>query len=110
MYDQNFRNQAVKECVNGQSLSETARKYNISTTALRAWIKEYKKEMAKISGSDQDIEIETEAADVIVKESVVKLKSINVDIDGYNVTMSKQDVIKLMEIFYQFEKQGGKER
>ena len=104
MYDQNFRNQAVKECVNGQSLSETARKYNISTTALRAWIREYKERMAEISGSEQDIETENDEADVVVKESVVKLKSVNVDIDGYNVTMTKRDVIKLMEIFYQFDK------
>ena len=104
MYDQNFKNQAVKECVNGQSLRGTARKYGISDTALRSWIKEYKERMAEISGSEQDIEIETEAADVIVKESVVKLNSVNIDIDGYNVTMSKQDVIKLMEIFYQFDK------
>ena len=104
MYDQSFRNQAVKECVNGQSMSETARKYGISVTALRAWINEYKERMAEISGSEQDIEIETEAADIIVKESVVKLKSVNVDIDGYSVTVSKQDVIKLMEIFYQFDK------
>ena len=103
MYDQNFRNQAVKECVNGQSLSETARKYNISTTALRAWIREYKERMAEISGSEQDIETENDEADVVVKESVVKLKSVNVDIDGYNVTMTKRDVIKLMEIFYQFD-------
>ena len=104
MYDQNFKNQAVKECVNGQSLRGTARKYGISDTALRSWIKEYKERMAEISGSEQDIEIETEAADVIVKESVVKLNSVNIDIDGYNVTMSKQDVVKLMEIFYQFDK------
>ena len=104
MYDQNFKNQAVKECVNGQSLRGTARKYGISDTALRSWIKEYKERMAEISGSEQDIEIETEAADVIVKESVVKLNSVNIDIDGYSVTMSKQDVVKLMEIFYQFDK------
>ena len=36
MYDQMFRNQAVKECVNGQSLRSTARKYGISDTALRS--------------------------------------------------------------------------
>ena len=110
MYDQNFRNQAVKECVNGQSMSETARKYNISVTALRAWIKEYRERMAEMSGSEQDVEIKNEEVDIVVKESIVRLKSVNIDIDGYDVTMSKQDVIKLMEIFYQFEKQGGKER
>ena len=48
MYDQNFRNQAVKECVNGQSIARTAKKYDISLTALRAWIKEYQERMAQM--------------------------------------------------------------
>ena len=104
MYDQNFRNQAVKECVNGQSLSETARKYNISTTALRAWINEYKDRMAKMSGSEQKVVVESREEDIVIKESAVMLKSINVNIDGHDITMSKRDVIKLMEIFYQFDK------
>jgi len=42
--------------------------------------------------------------DIVVKESIVKLKSVNVNIDGHDITMAKQDVIKLMEIFYQFDK------
>ena len=112
MYDQSFRNQAVKECVNGQSLRSTARKYGISDTALRSWITEYKKRMAELSGSDYDMETssqeievdKSDEIDIVVKESIVKLMSINVDIDGYNITMSKKDVIKLMEIFYQFDK------
>ena len=37
-------------------------------------------------------------------DTVVELRSINVDIAGHNVTMSKQDRVKLMEIFYQFDK------
>ena len=102
MYDQNFKNQAVKECVNGQSANSTARKYSISVTALRSWIKEYKDRMAEISGSEY--EIETKERDDVVKDSIVKLKSLNVTIDGYDITMSKEDVIKLMEIFYQFDK------
>jgi len=113
MYDQSFRNQAVKECVNGQSLKGTARKYGISDTALRAWIREYKKRIAEMSRSEHKIKTENKKVDVVVekneevdvvKESIVRLKSINVDIDGYNVTMSKKDVVKLMEIFYQFDK------
>ena len=103
MYDQNFRNQAVKECVNGQSLRGTARKYGISDTALRAWINEYKKKMAEMSGSEEVV-VESREEDIVIKESAVMLKSVNVSIDGYDITMSKRDVIKLMEIFYQFDK------
>ena len=103
MYDQNFRNQAVKECVNGQSLRGTARKYGISDTALRAWINEYKKKMAEMSGSGEVV-VESREEDIVIKESAVMLKSVNVSIDGYDITMSKRDVIKLMEIFYQFDK------
>tara|TARA_Y100000296_G_scaffold72186_1_gene88358 strand:- start:221 stop:532 length:312 start_codon:yes stop_codon:yes gene_type:complete len=103
MYDQNFRNQAVKECVNGQSLRGTARKYRISDTALRAWINEYKKKMAEMSGSEEVV-VESREEDIVIKESAVMLKSVNVSIDGYDITMSKRDVIKLMEIFYQFDK------
>ena len=103
MYDQNFRNQAVKECVNGQSLRGTARKYGISDTALRAWINEYKKKMAEMSGSEEVV-VESREEDTVIKESAVMLKSVNVSIDGYDITMSKRDVIKLMEIFYQFDK------
>ena len=105
MYDQNFRNQAVKECVNGQSLRGTARKYGISDTALRAWIKEYKDRMAEMSGSEQVIEVENKESNVVIKESDVSLNSVNVTVDGYDITISKRDVIKLMEIFYQFDKQ-----
>ena len=97
MYDQNFKNQAVKECVNGQPQTETARKYGISVTALRAWISEYQNAMAEMTGVEEQPEIATATASV-------KLTSINVTIDGHNITMSKQDVVKLMEIFYQFDK------
>ena len=108
MYDQSFRNQAVKECVNGQSSRSTARKYGVSDTALRSWVKEYKKRMAEISGSEYKIKTENEEADVVVKESAVTLKSVNIYVDGHNITMSKRDVIKLMKIFYQFDKQEGR--
>ena len=66
--------------------------------------------MSELSGSDHKTEISSQEVeksdeiDIVTKESIVKLMSINVDIDGYNVTMSKKDVIKLMEIFYHFDK------
>ena len=104
MYDQNFKNQAVKECVNGQSLAETARKYSISMTALRTWIKEYQERISEISGVKQEEIAVNKEDSTTVKESVVMLDSVNVTVDGYSITMSKRDVIKLMEIFYQFDK------
>ena len=103
MYDQNFRNQAVKECVNGQSLKGTARKYRVSDTALKAWVNEYKQRIAVMSGPEEDVKIEAEEPS-IVKDPIVELKSINVNIDGHDITMAKQDVVKLMEIFCQFDK------
>ena len=113
MYDQNFRNQAVKECVNGRPLSATAKKYDISLTALRAWIKEYKDRMAEMSGAEQEsvpailgAEMKSEA--VKVKEPAVALNSVNIAVDGHNITMSKRDVVRLMEVFYHFDKKEGK--
>ena len=113
MYDQNFKNQAVKECVNGQSLAETARKYDISLSALRTWIKEYQERMAELSGLETvpvilGAEIPHEEEDVVVKESVVVLNSVNIAVDGYDITISKRDVVRLMEVFYHFDKKEGK--
>ena len=104
MYDQSFRNQAVKECVNGQSLRGTARKYGISDTSLRSWVNDYRKRMTEISGAEHEVIVESREENPVIKESAVMLKSVNVNIDGNDITMSKRDVIKLMEIFYQFDK------
>ena len=115
MYDQNFKNQAVKECVNGRSLSETARKYDISLTALRSWIKEYREIMAQISSPKKEVapailgsETPHKEEAVIVKDSVVVLNSVNIAVDGYDITISKKDVVRLMEVFYHFDKKEGK--
>jgi len=104
MYDQSFRNQAVKECVNGQSLRGTARKYGIADTTLRGWVNEYQERMSEISGVKQEEIVVNKEDSTTVKESVVMLDSVNVTVDGYSITMTKRDVIKLMEIFYQFDK------
>ena len=112
MYDQNFRNQAVKECVNGQSLAGTAKKYDISLTALRSWIKEYQERMAEMSGLETVPVIlgaeTSEKEEAVVKESVVVLNSVNIAVDGYDITISKRDVVRLMEVFYHFDKKEGK--
>ena len=108
MYDQNFKNQAVKECVNGQPISATARKYDISLTALRGWIAEYKERMAKIGLNQkmptiQGVESTSSSAEDI-GESNVELSSINIIIDGQNITISRDDAIRLMEVFDRFDK------
>ena len=103
MYDQNFRNQAVKECVNGQTLNGTARKYGISTTALRAWIKDYNNRMKAISVRDNSVIGEKVEGDTIIKKPAVQLTSVNINIDGYDVTISKKDAEKLMEMFHRFD-------
>ena len=109
MYDQNFKNQAVKECVNGQSLSETSRKYDISLSALRGWIIEYKDRMAEMSGSEQETVPTILGAEMpheeeaVVDEPAVMLNSVNITVDGHDITISKRDVVKLMELFYQFD-------
>ena len=110
MYDQNFKNQAVKECANGQSLSETSRKYSISLSALRRWIMEYQERMAQMSGLEKEAVPVILGAEMpekeesIVRESAVVLNSVNIAVDGHDITMSKEDVVKLMKVFYHFDK------
>ena len=103
MYDQNFRNQAVKECVNGQSVSATAKKYGVSVTAIRDWLGEYKERMSDMKTGATALVMPSDE-DRAVNRSRVELKSININVDGNNITISKKDVIKLMEIFYKFDK------
>ena len=114
MYDQSFKNQAVKECVNGQALSETSRKYGISLSSLRRWVMEYQERMKELSGIERETvpvilgaEIPHEE-EAVVKESVVVLNSVNIAVDGYDITISKRDVVRLMEVFYHFDKKEGK--
>ena len=107
MYDQNFKNQAVKECVNGQSINATAKKYGVALTTLREWLRLYKEKMSRMQTGTSALVMPDEAdiTEEPKRGSIVKLNSVNISIDGYNVTMSKKDVVKLMEVFYQFDKQ-----
>jgi len=67
-------------------------------------VKEYQERMSEISGVRQEDMVESKEGNIAVKESVVMLDSVNVTVDGHSITISKSDVIKLMEIFYQFDK------
>ena len=114
MYEQSFKNQAVKECVNGQPLAATSRKYGISLSALSRWVGEYQKRMREMSGLKQETVPAILGADMpheeeaVVEESVVVLNSVNIAVDGHDITISKRDVVRLMEIFYHFDKREGK--
>ena len=114
MYNQSFRNQAVKECANGQSLRGTAIKYGVAETTLRTWIREYQEKMAQMSGLKQEtipVILGAEMPDkeeAVVEESAVVLNSVNIAVDGYDITISKRDVVRLMEVFYHFDKKEGK--
>ena len=109
MYEQSFKNQAVKECVNGQSMSATSRKYDISLSALRRWVMEYQEKMRAMSEPYAQDPLEAQHKEEIeVKESVVVLNSVNIAVDGYDITISKSDVVRLMEVFYHFDKKEGK--
>ena len=109
MYDQSFKNQAVKECVNGQSLRGTAMKYGVAETTLRAWIREYQKKMAQMSGGQETVPVilgaeMPEEEEAIIEGSAVVLNSVNIAVDGHDITISKKDVVRLMEVFYHFDK------
>jgi len=85
----------------------------LHTSALRAWISEYQKKMAQMSGEQEAVPVMLGAEKphkegAIVKESVVVLNSVNIAVDGHDITISKSDVVKLMEVFYHFDKQEGK--
>ena len=93
MYDQSFKNQAVKECVNGQSMSATSRKYDISLSALRRWVMEYQERMREMSGLKQKTVPAILEADIphkeeaVVEESAVVLTSVNIAVDGHDITI-----------------------
>ena len=102
MYDQGFRNQAVKECVNGSSLRGTAKKYGISECALRGWIKEYKKNIAIMETTGEAyIEPEPVLQEVI---PAVSLSAVKINIDGNDITLERHVVERLMDIFNQYDK------
>ena len=102
MYDQNFKNQAVKECVNGQGIAATARKFSVSKTALNGWIKDYKKRMASMKLQPID-DNNMEAVKHKENDERLTLNSVNINIDGYDITISKEDIFRIMGVFDKFE-------
>lgn len=99
MYDQNFKNQAVKEVKNGSSVSATAKKFDISISALKGWINQYDEKMFEMTRA-HDIE----AGPVVSTETdSIRLHSIKVLISGNIVTLKRKDVIDMLKIFDTFK-------
>ena len=100
MYKQNFRNQAVIEVKNGSTVSSVARKFDIAASTLSSWIGEYDE---KMYGTKRDESARTEPT--IKPKTGIRLKSIRVIISGSIVTLVRNDVLRLLSLFDEFEKE-----
>jgi len=100
MYKQNFRNQAVKEVKNGSTASSVARKFDIALSTLTKWVNVYDENMYKLMRDENVPE-----APVIKPKTGIRLKSIKVIISGAAVTLVRNDVLKLLSLFDEFEKE-----
>ena len=103
MYKQNFRNQAVKEVKNGSTAFSVAKKFDISPGTLTRWVDTYDKKMCEIT---RDENVPTVPTAPIVQQPIgIQLKSIKVIISGAAVTLGRNDVLKLLSLFDEFEKE-----
>ena len=100
MYKQQFRNQAVKEVKNGSTAASVARKFDIAPSTLASWVSEYD---ARMYGTKRDESVQPEPA--IKPETGIRLKSIKVIISGAVVTLGRNDVLKLLSLFDEFEQE-----
>jgi len=100
MYDVNKKNQAVKECINGKTRQETAAKFGIHMSTLNNWILEYRKKMKEYNIDQEPVkEVKLKANN----NTEINLRSMNIDIDGNQVTITKDYLEKMLEIFKAFE-------
>ena len=99
MYKQNFRNQAVKEVKNGSSVFSAARKFDIAPSTLAKWVSTYEEKMCEIIRDEEIV------APPAVKPTGIQLKSVRVVISGASVTLERNDVLKLLSLFDEFEKE-----
>tara|TARA_R100001530_G_C4263213_1_gene141083 strand:- start:301 stop:618 length:318 start_codon:yes stop_codon:yes gene_type:complete len=105
MYNQNFRNQAVIEVKNGSSISSVATKFQVAAGTLSTWIKNYDKKMSVMTreGSAKPVSVKKP------KSNGIKLKSIKVLVDGVDVTLDRNDALKILNIFNIFDERAGEE-
>ena len=99
MYKQNFRNQAVKEVKNGSTAASVARKFDVAVSTLTNWVGDYDEKMYKI------IRDESVQSEEVKPKTGIKLKSVKVVISGAVVTLGRNDVLKLLSLFDEFEKE-----
>ena len=102
MYKQNFRNQAVKEVNNGSPACSVAKKFDISPGTLTRWVDTYDEKMCEIT-RDEKVPVVPTAP--VVRPTGIQLKSIKVVISGAAVTLGRNDVLKLLSLFDEFEKE-----
>ena len=103
MYDQNFKNQAVKEVKNGSSVASTARKFDIAITTLNGWIGTYDENIYEITRKKKTNTVMSPVTPGI------NLQSIKVQIDGTTITLKRHDVLKMLNIFNIFDERVGEE-
>ena len=99
MYNQNFRNQAVKEVKNGSTAASVARKFDVAISTLTKWVGDYDEKKYKIM---RDESVQTE---VVKPNTGIRLKSVKVIISWAVVTLGRNDVLKLLSLFDEFEKE-----
>ena len=99
MYNQNFRNQAVKEVKNGSTAASVARKFDVAVSTLISWVGDYDEKMYKI------IRDESVKPDIVKPKTGIRLKSVKVLISGAVVTLGRNDVLRLLSLFDEFEKE-----
>ena len=99
MYKQNFRNQAVKEIKNGSTAASVARKFDIAVSTLTKWVSDYDEKMYEI------IRDESVQSEEVKPKTGIRLKSVKVVISGAVVTLGRNDVLKLLSLFDEFEKE-----
>ena len=100
MYNQNFKNQAVKEVKNGSTVASVARKFDVAVSTLTKWVDDYDKKMYEIIRDES-----AKPGPAIQPKAGIRLKSVKVIISGAVVTLGRNDVLKLLSLFDEFEKE-----
>ena len=108
MYNDNFRNQAVKEVKNGSTVAQVAKRFNLAVSTVKTWVDKYDEKMHEMLSNDL-IDVskwrdETQEPKVIKKNlNGIRLNSIKVVIDGKDLNLTRNDVEKMMRVFKAFE-------